>query len=41
MSASQFFTALAPYLLAALLALVPALVEVLRTFGRRVSFMLL
>jgi len=40
MPASQVFTALAPYLLAALLALIPALVEVLRTFGRRVSFVL-
>lgn len=40
MSASQVFTALAPFLLAALLALVPALVEVLRTFGRRVGFVL-
>ncbi len=40
MSTSQVFTALAPYLLAALLALIPALVEVLRTFGRRVGFVL-
>lgn len=40
MSASQLLTALAPYLLAALLALIPALVEVLRTFGRRVGFVL-
>jgi hypothetical protein len=40
MSASQVFTTLAPFLLAALLALVPALVEVLRTFGRRVGFVL-
>lgn len=40
MSASQVFTALTPYLLAALLALLPALVEVLRTFGRRVGFVL-
>jgi len=40
MSVSQILTALAPFLLAALLALVPALVEVLRTFGRRVSLVL-
>lgn len=40
MSTSPVFTALTPYLLAALLALLPALVEVLRTFGRRVGFVL-
>jgi hypothetical protein len=40
MPPSQPVNVLLPCLLAALLALIPALVEVLRTFGRRVSFVL-
>jgi hypothetical protein len=40
MTASQIFNAAGPFVLAAILALVPALVELLRTFGRRVSFLL-
>jgi len=38
--ASSPFNCLLPYLLTAVLALIPALVEVLRTFGRRVGFVL-
>lgn len=40
MSAPQILDLLLPYLVTALLALVPALVEVLRTFGQRVGFVL-
>lgn len=40
MPPSPLVNALIPYLVAALVALIPALVEVLRTFGRRVSFVL-
>lgn len=40
MTGSPILDAAGPFLLAAVLALIPALVELLRTFGRRVSFLL-
>ncbi len=40
MTASQILNAAGPFVLVAVLALIPALVELLRTFGRRVSFLL-
>lgn len=40
MSTYEILLAVLPYLLAALLALIPALVELMRTFDRRVGFVL-